>query len=420
MNKSHAQKVIAIFMVIAMMFGALSVIPASAADSDSGADAAYADSTQVSEAHKEMFGTYNRTLAEIEDMINAISYHDYNLKYAEVPKAEQTVVIRAADYIPEETTAEVEVLHDYEGVPGPSLKMGPTGKTTWHVNIPKTGRYAMRITYIPYVGETVTTIERMLYIDGKLPFSEARYLYFPRSWEYVLNEDGSFDIDIVGNDIRPIRQQRPIWNTYFLRDWLGFTIDPFEFYFTEGDHTITFVGAREPIIISTIELYRYEPEMSYEEYVEYYKSKGAKIIETTEPIKVQAENPYLVSNACLYPTNDRTSALTEPQDPAVIKYNILNSSVVNQWMRYKVTVPESGFYTIAARFRQNSLIGMFTSRRIKINGEIPFREASFLRFKYSPDWQSKPLNDGYTDFMFYLEKGENIIEFEVVLGHMVD
>ncbi len=425
MNKSHAQKLIAIIMVIAMMFGVLSVIPVSAADSasgnaDSSLDEAYADSSQASEAELEMYGTYNRTLAEIVDMINAISYHEYNQKYADVPKAEQTIVINAADYDPEKTTAEVKVVYDYEGMPGPSLQMGSTGKTTWHVHIPKTGRYAMRITYIPVIGDTITTVERMLYIDDKLPFSEARYFYFPRSWEYITNEDGSFDIDIVGNDIRPIRQQNPVWNTYFLRDWLGYTIDPFEFYFTEGDHTITFVGAREPIIISTIELYRYEPEMSYEEYIEYYKSKGAKEVTGVETIKIQAEEPYLVSNACLYPINDRTSALTEPQDPAVLRLNILNSSVVGQWMRYKVTVPESGFYVIATRFRQNALIGMFTSRRIRINGEIPFREASFLRFKYSPDWQSKPLNDGYTDFMFYLEEGENIIEFEVVLGHMVD
>lgn len=426
MNKSHAQKLIAIFMAFAMMFGALSVIPVSAADSaatdsaDSSQDAAYAESSQASEADLEIYGTYNRTLAEIEDMINVDSYNDYNSKYADVPKAEQTVTINAADYDPEKTTADVKVLNDYEGMPGRSLQMGPTGKTTWHVNIPKTGRYAMRITYIPVIGDTITTIERMLYIDDKLPFSEARYFYFPRSWEYITNEDGSFDIDIIGNDIRPIRQQNPVWNTYYLRDWLGYTIDPFEFYFTEGEHTITFVGAREPIVISTIELYRYDKEISYEEYIEYYKSKGAKEITGIEPIKIQAEAPVLVSNACLYPINDRTSALTEPQDPAVIKFNILNSSVVGQWMRYKVEVPESGFYTIATRFRQNSLIGMFTSRRIRINGEIPFREASYCRFKYSPDWQSLPLNNGKTDFMFYLEKGENIIEFEVVLGDMVD
>jgi ABC-type sugar transport system, periplasmic component len=430
MNKSHAQKLIAIFMVIAMMFGALSVIPVSAADSaatdtadasgnDSSATATDDESSQASEAESEIYGTSNRTLSEIEDLIDTISYTEYDEKYADVAKANQTITIDAADYDASQTTADVEVLTDYSGSTGSSLQMGPSGNTVWNVNIPETGRYAMRITYIPVVGDTVTTIERMLYIDGKLPFSEARYFYFPRSWEYITQEDGSFDYDIAGNDIRPIRKQNPVWNTYYLRDWLGYSIDPFEFYFSQGEHTITFVGAREPIVISKIELYRYDEEMSYEDYIASYKAQGATEVTGVDTIKIQGEAPTLVSNACLYPTNDRTSALTEPQDPTVIKYNLLNSSVVGQWMRYKVTVPKSGFYNIVTRFRQNSLIGMFTSRRIRINGVIPFREASYCRFKYSADWQSLPLNNGNTNFMFYLEEGENTIEFEVVLGDMV-
>ncbi len=421
MNKSHAKKLIAIFMVIAMMFGALSVIPVSAADpaANDGSDTVDTVNAQASEAQLETYGTYNRTLSEIQGLIGTNTYVEYDEKYGDVPKAEQTVTINAADYDAAGTTAEVKVLDNYEGVSGKSLQMGPSGNTVWKVNIPATGRYAMRINYIPVVGDTVTTIERMLYIDGKLPFSEARYFYFPRSWKYILQEDGGFDYDVNGNDIRPIRQQQPVWNNYYLRDWLGYTINPFEFYFSEGEHTITFVGAREPIVISKIEFYRYDEEISYDEYIANHKASGAKEVTGIEPIKLQGENPTLVSNACLFPINDRTSALTEPQDPTVIKFNLLNSSVVGHWMRYTIDAPQDGFYNIVTRFRQNSLIGMFTSRRIRINGEIPFKEASYCRFKYSPDWQSLPLNNGKQDFMFYLNKGENTIEFEIVLGDMV-
>ena len=61
-------------------------------------------------------------------MINAISYHEYNQKYADVPKAEQTIVINAADYDPEKTTAEVKVVYDYEGMPGPRFRWARPAK----------------------------------------------------------------------------------------------------------------------------------------------------------------------------------------------------------------------------------------------------------------------------------------------------
>ena len=61
---------------------------------------------------------------------------------------------------------------------------------------------------------------------------------------------------------------------------------------------------------------------------------------------------------------------------------------------------------------------MFTSRRVLINGETPFAEASYCQFPYNDTWRVRPLNNGETEFEFYLEKGKNTIELEVVLGGM--
>jgi hypothetical protein len=320
-------------------------------------------------------------------------------------------------YNAEKTDAKVEVYNKYEGDTGDSLYMADKGKTSWTFTVPETGRYALRITYYPIKG-TNTTIERMLYIDGKLPFSEARYFYIPRVWEYILNKDGGFDIDMNGNDIRPVRQEDPSWQTYYLRDWLGYTIDPFEFYLTAGEHTLTFDAAREPIVLSKIEFYPYTEEAPYEEVLAGWKAAGYQAVADAEPIKVQAEKPTNISIQNMFPANDRTSALSEPQDAAVIKYNIMDYGTVGQYIRYDVEVPKAGLYQIDTRFRQNALIGMFTSRRIRINGEVPFREASYCRFNYNTAFQSAPLNDGTTDFLFYLKEGTNTIEFEVVLGKM--
>ncbi|MBR5515017.1 MAG: extracellular solute-binding protein [Clostridia bacterium] len=345
-------------------------------------------------------------------------------------------------------------------VTGTVLSTGDTGETVFRFNVEKTGMYAMRITYTsnPQAdsdeeledAEISTTIERMLYIDGKLPFSEARYLYFPRCWsyeyrtieegktleemgydtdKYVVDEETgriidkeydcyTFPEDKNGNDTRPRRWEVPMWQTYYVRDWLGYDIDPFEFYLDEGWHTLTLVSNREHMVISKIEFYRHEEEPTYDEWLKEMKANGVKEVEDHEPIKVQAENPEYVSVQNVFPGNDRTSSITEPQDPAVIKYNILDNGGNNNWMKYEVEVKETGLYSMSFRFRQNSLIGMFSSRRVKINGEVQFREASHLRFMYNTEFQSAYANNGEQEFLFYLEEGVNTVEIEIVLGEM--
>ena len=359
-------------------------------------------------------------------------YLEYKQKHG-TQGPEKNIVVNAVDYDAENTTAEVEKIDSLDGKSN-VLYMPATGKTSWKINVPKDASYAIRITYYPiveYKGEevsTYTTVERTLYVDGRIPFSEARYFYFPRNWVYEDHEvtaDGHcvFPTDASGNDVRPIRYENPVWQTYYLRDWLGYTMEPFLFYMSEGEHVITFEASREPIVISEIELYKYDEEPTYQEFLAQKKAEGVKVIDKLGKeniIKIQAENPELVSNACLYPINDRTSALTEPQDPQKIKFNIVNGTTVNQWMQYKVTVPEEGLYTIAIRFRQNDLIGMFTSRRILINNEIQFKEASNCRFKYNSGWQSSVATNGTEKFTFYFKKGENTVTFENVLGDMTE
>lgn len=347
--------------------------------------------------------------------------------------AEEEKVIDVIEDLDEaNTTADLEIIENLDGKSN-VLYMPESGKTSWKVKIPKTAKYAIKIEYYPIAEKdgtkvsTLTTIERTLYIDGYVPFSEARYFYFPRNWAYTefdYRKDGTciFPTDAAGNDVRPIRYEKPEWQEYYLRDWLGYTMEPFQFTLTEGDHVITFEANREPIVISKITLYPYEAAPTYAQFLEQKKAEGVKVIEKVKggKIKVQAENPTLISNACLYPQNDRTSCLTEPQDPQQIRYNIVNSSTVNEWMKYTVDVPETGLYRIAIRFRQNALIGMFTSRRILVNDQLQFQEASNIRFKYKSSWQSSYATDGEQTFLFYLEKGENEITFETVLGDMTE
>ena len=426
MNKKLYQKLLSVFLAALTLLGTGSVV-ISADEAGTAGETAVADKggDDGAASYPGYYDGYT-SLEDVKKYMGIQSYDEYKRRYANEPRATQTVTIMAADYDAASTTAAVEVREKGSAdCDSTSLYMPETGKTVWKVTVPETGKYAIRVTYYACEG-SFTTIERMLYIDGKLPFSESRYYYFPRSWSYEYDsyDDAGnplFEVDVNGNDVRPRRNESPEWTTYYLRDWLGYTMEPFEFYLTEGEHTLELEGSREPMVISSIELYPYEEEMSYADFIAKCKEKGITEVTGVDPVVIEAENPAAVSNACLFPANDRTSSLTTPQDPAVIKYNMIDSSVVNQWMKYEVTVPKSGLYYIACRYRQNSLIGMFTSRRIYINNEVQFDEANNIRFPYSPEWQSKLVTDGYSDgYLFYLEEGKNVIQVEVVLGQMTE
>ncbi len=427
MGKSMSKRLIAVFLTALMVLSALPVL----SFADSGSDSASGSDKATAAENADGL----RSAEDVLSLISADSYADYIAKYDGVPAAESEIVVYGKDYDEDKTQAWPLFTLDHEGVKD-ALYTPEEGQVTWTVEIPETGLYAMDLTYYPVSNEFTmegydpedvrgmrTVMERMIYIDGKLPFAEARYLYFPRIFEYEYLGEGyrTFDSDKNGNDIRPIRNEVPDWFTYYVRDWLGFTMEPFQFYLTKGTHTITIEATREPMIVEKFVLYPYETEISYDEYLANMKAQGAKeITDLEEPIVIQMEQPDLISHQNVCPANDRTSALSMPQDPAVVKYNYVDAATVGNWLRYTVEVPESGLYKISARFRQNTLLGMYTSRRIRINGEIPFYEASHLRFNYATEWQCKQLNNGTQDFLFYLEAGVNTIEFETVLGEMAE
>ena len=429
MKKSHVFKALSAVLLAATLAGAS--VPAFAVGEETQEVSSGVDLTSVTAADdtdaaddtvKGSGGLGDRTAAEIMNLVDTDSYMNYSERYASKPRGTQTIVIQGSDYDAENTTAKVEVYPEYEGQSN-CLYTPETDTVTWKFTVPETGKYAIKVNYYN-VKATNTTMERMLFIDGKLPFSETRYLYLPRTWEYefAYDEDGNktFDHDMNGNDIRPVRTEVFQWREYYLRDWVGFTMAPFEFYLEAGEHELTFEANREPMIIDTITLYPYDPPAEYEEVAQEWVDSGLKLVHLDEPIKVQAEQPTTISMQSMFPANDRTSSLTEPQDPARIRYNVLDFANCNMFATYKVTVPEDGLYRIAVRYRQNALIGMFSSRRIYINDEVQFEEAERIRFIYNTSFQSEVLGNEEREFVFHLNKGENTVTFEAVLGDMIE
>ncbi len=393
MRKNTSQKLISL---------ALSLLMAS-----SVALPAFADETEEATTGKS-------TLQEISETFKSISYSAYLEKYEGVERGNAAVTVDAVNYVAEETDAEVSIQNDYEGMSGQSLLVGDVGKVTWSVDIPRSGMYAISIEYCS-VSDKTNSIERVLYINGAVPFSEARYLLLKKVWKNNYT-NGRFELDSNGNELRPTSYVSHEWQTYSFVDANGYYANPFEFYFEEGENTISLEGVREEVVISKITVYPYEDKISYEEYISG-KSEAA----AAEPIHIDAETPSATSDYTVYPIYDRKSAITEPQHASKIMLNTIGSEkwqTAGQWVEYTFNVETAGLYEIVFRFRQNEQSGMYTSRKIYIDGEIPFEEANYAKFNYATEWQVEAANDGANVFQFYLEPGEHTVRLEATLGEM--
>lgn len=339
-------------------------------------------------------------------------YSNYLEEHSGLPNPDHEIVVEGKEYTSTEDM-EVEIASNFEGVDGSAVITDETGSISWEVDIPEEGLYNLAINYFPTEGKS-SDIEREIWINDELPFQGAATLTFPRVWT---NELPEVERDNRGNDLRPRQVENPMWMEVDLRDSEGYYTDPYKFYFKEGKNKITFVSSREPMAINYLKIYQIPSVPTYEETKEMYKDKG--VTETEDiMIKVQGEDAHLKSSPTLYPINDRSSPATEPYHVSKIRMNSIgghNWRWPGQWIKWEVDVPEDGFYKIGVKYKQNQLRGIFSTRKLLVNGEIPFRESEKIPFHFDHNWEIKEIGEE-EPYLFYLPKGTHEIELEVTLG----
>ena len=395
------------------------------------------------------------SLEELRELLNAISYEEYSDKNATVPGATQTIEVPIDLFSTEDDGFEM-VTRDGES----ALFTPANGEVSWTVTVPETAKYAIKIEYYPDQNRS-TSIERVLKINDKVPFAEARFLTLPKRWvnDYVdativpgkgetadslaaaakevgytdvRVEDGKVKIgfpdfvtkemsefadtygvrylqrDITNNEIRPTTSDQPKWMTYYLKDSSGYYTTNFEFALKAGENKITLEGQNEPMSIKSITLYPIEKLATYEEYIAKYagEAKGE------DTIKIEAELASVMSNKTIYPVEDRSCAINSPTDTTCSILNTIGGdkwATAGQWVEYRFKVSSSGMYDIVSRFRQDVLDGMSTCRSMYLYSEglaegakgyyngAPFEEALKLGYDYSAEWQVTGLSGGKAD-----------------------
>lgn len=303
--------------------------------------------------------------------------------------------------------------------------MPESGTVTFTVNVPESGLYAISLDYYDLVCKS-TNIERTLRINGKVPFNEVRNLVLSKTWvdefEYDENGDIVFEKDGSGNDRRPAKTQAPSWKSYSVCDPTGYYNGDFYFYLEAGENTISFEAQKEPVAMSNICLKAYEKQMTYAEYKAYIEANYSAAPADAK-IYMEAEHSSAASDSTLYPVNDRSSAITSPQNA---KYTVLNAiggetwQSMCQWIEWTFTIEEgnAGIYRIDSRFMQDKVEGLFVSRRLYIDGEVPFEEANGVEFAYGSSWQVAAFGGNGEEFEFYFDEGTHTIRLEIGYGNL--
>ena len=286
----------------------------------------------------------------------------------------------------------------------------------WEVNVKEDGLYNVLVNYYP-VQSRGTDIERVFYVNGKVPFIGADKLVFPRLW----GDGAEVKKDNQGNDIRPTQIEIPDWNKEYLKDYMGYEVKPYAFYLKKGTNKIALEAVNEPMAIKSITLEAISEVKGYTQYIEETSKLEVDKVANTYIQKVQGENSAVRTSPSLYATYDRSSPATEPYSVSKITLNMGGGyayRVAGQWIEWDIEVPADGYYYVDIKARQNYQRGFVSNRSVYIDGEIPFKELEAVPFRYSNQWEQKTLGTEEEDAKIYLTQGKHTVRLQVTLGDL--
>ncbi|NLN64365.1 MAG: extracellular solute-binding protein [Clostridiaceae bacterium] len=343
------------------------------------------------------------------------NYQHYLAQFDNSIRPNREIIIEAEDYIRAEGV-EVQQYIDYKGMEGISVLTGEQGQISYEVNIQEEGLYHISLLYYPIAGKSAS-IQRAVFIDDQLPYAQLGLVEFSRVW---VNAVEQWEQDNRGNDLKPQQIEAPQWIRSYCYDSEGYETEELAVFFTRGTHTITLYSRREPMLLRRIILDNPERPKEYRTVLAKQISSGA--IDTQGLIiEIQAENANRKSSQMLYPIHDKSSPAVMPYSANEMKNCCMGSNgnwrIIGQWLEWDFDVPQSGFYSITLHQRQNFVRGIYTSRKIMIDGVVPFKELGAYGFVYNSRYRLASLSDEDDEaFRFFLEKGKHTLKMEVVLG----
>lgn len=278
----------------------------------------------------------------------------------------------------------------------------------------KSGEYLLEFTYKTVPGRQISPEADIELTGNNVSFNQ--HIEFSRIWKDE-QENGRFRTDSYGNEVTPLATELDAWQTavYGISASKGGSTVSLE----AGEYSLKVNVSCESVLISKVSFYQRELK-SYEEYLNEYK--GKKSDSDAEPLKIEAELMSSKSDSSVIPTYDRSSPSLSPNYYDRISLNIMGGSSfskADQWVEWTFEVKKSGFYSLDFRYQQDSLRGIGVSRRIYIDGAVPFAEFDNVLFPYAQNYKTMRLeNSDGEEYKLYLEAGEHTIRMQVNIAHL--
>ena len=354
--------------------------------------------------------------AEIIDASNRENaYSNYYKKYADAPRplkgTNDTVKIEGKNFTGSGSGAEVRVAV-VDGETDVLEWSNQEGYVDFEVDVPETGWYNIRAKYEALEGGT-TSIEFALLIDGVCPYTTASRITLPKRW---VNKN-EIQQDIRGNDIRPGQVEQVCWQECAFKDTDGLRNEALGFYIEKGKHKFTLQSQKAQFALAYLELFNENDAPAYEKAGNFDMTSGERIL-------LEGEEAAYKSDRTLFPTADRKSYLTSSangQSPTKTRYNTIgkdNWNKATQAATWEFDVQKDGYYKIGIRAKQDSMRGMYSNRRLYIDGVVPYRECDQLKFYYNSDWTLTVPTRNEQPMYFYLEAGKHTLTLEAVPGEI--
>lgn len=282
----------------------------------------------------------------------------------------------------------------------------------YNIDVPKTALYEFAL---EYVGKSSADAIVKIQIDGEVPFDEANRLLFPSYWKNA----GEIISDENGNQTVPEQVLDTSAVYIAAQDRSGISATPYRFLLTEGAHKIQIAFTQGEIILKKAAFTVPEQPVDYDETV-----AGKEIAFSGEQIVIEGEDAARKSSRALIPLSNGSSVAVHPSDPTKSLLNYIGGSnwkSPGETLTWDFNVETAGYYSLGVQYRQNSVVGGVSYRKLKIDGNIPFTEAGQIKFKYSNDWDYLPFADSDgNDYLIYLEAGNHTLSLSVTPGSIAD
>lgn len=309
----------------------------------------------------------------------------------------------------------------------------------FNFNVEKEGLYNLYIKYSPLVGDEdvllenlnkkdiegylskTAEIEREIIINGKIPFNEAEQIKLTRFWQ------GETDILIndLGDEIRPKQKEVPRFEDHYINDYFNYNAEAYSFYLKKGDNQELIIkSVREGMAIKEIYFANKEEIPTYKNALKMFEKEGYKLYDGNDQIEIQGEKLDLVSSPNIIPLIDQNSSRIKPHyNGRDIKLNIMGHyswRMPGYWIEYEFNAPQKGLYALSFYAKQDIKTDAFSTREIRINGKVPYKEASYIPFVSSNTFNNYLIGTKEEPYLFPLEKGKNKIRMRVSLASVGD